>query len=100
LLSLIKQNSQTSKNLKNKSLYYQANKHSNQQKITILILILLAPHTKYYSSDQIEKKDMGGACSTTGERRGLYRVLMGKPEEKRPLGRLRLRWEDYIKIHL
>ena len=33
-----------------------------------------------------------------GEGRGLYRVLMGKPEEKGPLGRLRRRWEDNIKI--
>ena len=30
---------------------------------------------------------MAGACSTYGERRGVYRVLMGKPEGKRPLGR-------------
>jgi hypothetical protein len=29
-----------------------------------------------------------------GERRGVYRVLMGKPEGKRPLGRPRRRWED------
>jgi len=29
-----------------------------------------------------------------GERRGVYRVLVGKPEGKRPLGRPRLRWED------
>jgi hypothetical protein len=34
-----------------------------------------------------------------GERRGVYRVLMGKPEVKRPLGRPRRRWEDNIKIH-
>jgi hypothetical protein len=33
-----------------------------------------------------------------GEGRGIYRVLTGKPEEKRPLGRLRLRWEDNIKM--
>jgi hypothetical protein len=32
-----------------------------------------------------------------GERRGLYRVLVGKPEEKGPLGRPRCRWEDNIK---
>jgi len=32
-----------------------------------------------------------------GERRGLYRVLLGKPEGKRPLGRPRCRWEDNIK---
>jgi hypothetical protein len=35
-----------------------------------------------------------------GERRGAYRVLVGKPEEKRPLGRSRRRWEDNIKIDL
>jgi hypothetical protein len=35
-----------------------------------------------------------------GERRGVYRVLVGKPEEKRPLGRPRRRWEDNIKIDL
>jgi len=43
---------------------------------------------------------MGGACSTYGERRGIYRVLMGKPEGKRPLGRPRCRWEDNIKMDL
>jgi len=32
-----------------------------------------------------------------GEKRGVYRVLMGKPEGKRPLGRPRHRWEDNIK---
>jgi len=31
-----------------------------------------------------------------GERRGVYRILMGKPEGKRPLGKPRLRWEDNI----
>jgi len=33
-----------------------------------------------------------------GERRGIYRVLMGKPEGKRPLARPRRRWEDNIKM--
>jgi hypothetical protein len=32
------------------------------------------------------------------ERRGAYMVLVGKPEEKRPLGRTRPRWEDNIKM--
>jgi len=41
---------------------------------------------------------VGGACSTYGERRGVHRVLVGKPEGKRPLGGPRLRWEDNIKI--
>ena len=35
-----------------------------------------------------------------GERRGVYRVLVGKPEGKRPLGRPRGRWEDNIKMDL
>jgi len=33
-----------------------------------------------------------------GQGRGVYRVLVGKPEGKRPLGRPRRRWEDNIKI--
>jgi hypothetical protein len=35
-----------------------------------------------------------------GEGRGVYRVLVGKPEGKRPMGRPRRRWEDYIKMDL
>ena len=34
------------------------------------------------------------------EMRGAYRVLVGKPEGKRPLGRPRRRWEDNIKTNL
>jgi hypothetical protein len=32
-----------------------------------------------------------------GEKRNVYRVLVGKPEGKRPLGRHRRRWEDIVK---
>jgi len=35
-----------------------------------------------------------------GEGRGVYRVLVGKPEGKRPLGRPRRRWDDNIKMDL
>jgi len=35
-----------------------------------------------------------------GERRGVYRVLAGKPSGKRPLGRPRYRWENNIKMDL
>ena len=42
---------------------------------------------------------MGRACGTYGGRVA-YRVLMGKPEAKRPLGRPRPRWEDNIKMDL
>jgi hypothetical protein len=43
---------------------------------------------------------MGGACSTHGEKRNAYRILAGKPERKRPLGRPRRRWEDNIRMDL
>jgi hypothetical protein len=43
---------------------------------------------------------MGGACSTNGEKRNTYRLLIGKPERKRPLGRPRHRWVDTIKMDL
>jgi len=33
-----------------------------------------------------------------GKRRGVYRVLVGKPEGERPFGRPRLRWKDSIKM--
>jgi hypothetical protein len=35
-----------------------------------------------------------------GEERGVHRVLVGKPEGKRPLGRPRCRWEDNIKMEV
>jgi hypothetical protein len=43
---------------------------------------------------------MGRTCGTYGERRGAYRALVGKPEERRPLGKSRRRWEDNIKMYL
>jgi hypothetical protein len=43
---------------------------------------------------------MGRACSTYGEKRGVYRILVGKSEGKRPLGRQGRRWEDNIKMDL
>ena len=41
-----------------------------------------------------------GHVARMGEGRGVHRVLVGKPEGKRPLGRPRRRWEDNIKIDL
>jgi hypothetical protein len=41
-----------------------------------------------------------GHVSRMGEERGVHRVLVGKPEGKRPLGRHRRRWEDNIKMDL
>jgi len=41
-----------------------------------------------------------GHVAHMGEKRGVYRVLVGKPEGKRLLGRPRRRWEDNIKMNL
>jgi hypothetical protein len=43
---------------------------------------------------------MGGTCSTNGGKRNAYRLLVEKPEGKRPLGRPRSRWVDNIKMDL
>ena len=43
---------------------------------------------------------MGGACSTHGEKRGAYRVWVGKTEGKGPRGRPRHKLEDNIKMDL
>jgi hypothetical protein len=48
----------------------------------------------------IKNDKMGRACSTNGATRNAYRILMGKPEGKRPLGRPRPRWVDNIKMNL
>jgi hypothetical protein len=43
---------------------------------------------------------VGGTCDKHGEGRGVYRVLLGRPEGKRPLGRHRRRWDKNIKMNL
>jgi hypothetical protein len=43
---------------------------------------------------------MGRACSMHGEKRNAYRILVGKLERKRPLGRPRSRWKDNIRKDL
>jgi hypothetical protein len=43
---------------------------------------------------------MGRACSTKGDKRNVYRILVEKPERKRPLGRRRRRWVDNIRMDL
>jgi hypothetical protein len=43
---------------------------------------------------------MGRACSSDGEKRGVHRVSVGKPEGNRPLGRPRRGWGDNMKMDL
>jgi hypothetical protein len=43
---------------------------------------------------------MGRACSTNGDKRNAYRILVGKPEGNRPMERRRRRWVNNIKMDL
>jgi hypothetical protein len=56
--------------------------------------------TSINKCENIEKKEMGGACSTYGEKRSIYWVLVGNPEGKTPVRSPRLRWEDNINVNL
>jgi hypothetical protein len=47
-----------------------------------------------------ERMRWAGHVARMGEGRGVYRVLVGKPEGKRPMGRPRCRWEENIMMDL
>jgi len=49
---------------------------------------------------KLRRMRLVGHVARTGEERGVYRVFMGKPEGKRPLGRPRRRWVDNIRLDL
>jgi hypothetical protein len=46
----------------------------------------------------VKENKMGRACITNGEKRSAYRILVGTPAGKRPLGRPRRLWEDNIRM--
>jgi hypothetical protein len=54
----------------------------------------------YNQKDKVKEDEMGRACSKNEEKWNAYRILVGKPEGKRSLGRPRRRWVDNIKIDL
>jgi hypothetical protein len=54
----------------------------------------------YNLNDQVKEDEMGRACNTNRKKRNAYRILVGKPKVKRPLGRPRRRWVDNIKMDL
>jgi hypothetical protein len=49
---------------------------------------------------KLRRMRWAGHVMQMGEKRGVCRVLVGKPEGKRPLGRPRHRWEDNIRMDL
>jgi hypothetical protein len=68
-----------------------------QRNVGRSVPLLLA---QYCAGDEIKKNEMGGACSAYGGGGGGYRVLVGKPEGRKPLVRPRRRWEDNIRMDL
>jgi hypothetical protein len=58
----------------------------------------LYPSVNIYRVIKSRRMRMAEHVARMGERRVVYRVLVGKPEGKRPLGRSRRRWEDNIKM--
>ena len=49
---------------------------------------------------KLRKTRLAGHVASIGERRGVYKLLVGTPEGKKPLGRPRRMWEDNIKMNL
>src|SRR5215469_8045656 len=65
--------------------------------IFIIIIIIVINIVRVVKSRRMR---WAGHVVRMGEGRGVHRVLVGKPEGKRPLGRPRRRWEDNIKMDL
>jgi len=60
----------------------------------------LTRHPIFFREINWRRMRLAGHVARMGEKRVVYRVLVGKPEGKRPYGRPRRRWEDNIKMHL
>ena len=61
--------------------------------LSLVISVLINTH-------QIKENEMGGTCGTCGENRNACRVVVRKPEGKRPFGRPSREWEQNIKNYL
>jgi len=61
---------------------------------------ILSAQSISFFSIKSRRMRWAGHVACMGEERGVYRVLVGKPEGKRPLGRPRRRWVDNIRMNL
>jgi glucose dehydrogenase len=52
----------------------------------------------FKSNDQVKEDEMSRECNINVEKKNAYRILVGKPEGKRPLGRQRHRWMSNNKM--
>jgi len=82
-------------------MYFYSKTNEMNQFLTIILFC-----SNLYSSPNIvrviksRRMRWAGHVARMGEGRGAYRVLVGKPEGRRPLGRPRRRWEDNIRMDL
>jgi hypothetical protein len=68
-------------------------------------IVSLLPHNLYSSPSiiriiKLRRMRWVGHVARMGQKRNVYRLLVGKPEGKRPLGRPRRRWMDNIKMDI
>jgi hypothetical protein len=61
---------------------------------------ILTLFAKYKENDEVMWNEMGRTCSTNGEKRNACRILVGKSDGERPLGRRKRRWVDNIKMDI
>ena len=62
--------------------------------------MICTPQPILFWVTKLKRMRWAGHVARMGARRGVYRVLVGNPEGKRPLGRPKHRWEDNIKMDL
>jgi hypothetical protein len=60
----------------------------------MIILTIFVFLSKHNYNDQVKEDEVRRACSANGEERNAYRILEGKPEGMRPVGRPRRSWVD------
>jgi hypothetical protein len=72
--------------------------HSGEDYITRNLMICTRHQILF--GNQIEKNEMGGACSTYGEKERGIEDFVGRPEGRQPLGGPRRRWEGTLKMDL
>jgi hypothetical protein len=70
-----------------------------------VFIVCFSLHNLYFSPSiirmiKLRRVRCAGHVARMGEKRNAYRILVGKPEGKRPLGRLKCRWENEIKMDL
>jgi hypothetical protein len=77
-----------------------SSKNKRRQVQTVLYRVLVRQYILKSIIKPYAEDEMGGPCSMNVEKRKAYRLLVGKPEGKRLLGRPRRRWVDNIRMDL